>query len=31
MYQRHIPEIIVFAASAMILVSIVIDDLFNIF
>jgi hypothetical protein len=31
MYQKHMPEIIVFAACAMILILIVIDDLFNIF
>jgi hypothetical protein len=31
MYQKHIPEIIVFAACAMILISIVLDDLLNIF
>jgi hypothetical protein len=31
MYQKHVPEIIVYAACAMILISIVIDDLFNIF
>jgi hypothetical protein len=31
MYQRHTPEIIVIAACAIILISIVIDDLFNIF
>jgi hypothetical protein len=31
MYQKHMPEIIVFAACAMILISIVLDDLFNIF
>jgi hypothetical protein len=31
MYQKHVPEIIVYAACAMILLSIVIDDLLNIF
>ncbi len=31
MHEKHIPELIVYAVSAMILVTIVIDDLLNIF
>jgi hypothetical protein len=31
MYQKHVIEIIVYAACAMILLSIVINDLLNIF
>jgi hypothetical protein len=31
MYQKHVTEIIFYAACAMILITIVIDDLLNIF
>lgn len=31
MYQKHIPEIIFYAACAMILITIVIDDLLKMF